>query len=149
MGKDTAKQVTIDVEAWKRNLRDAPPVDDAACTRWFNNYFAFWLVCQTKACKRTKRCAGNADACRDRWMPHVPERIKFEFRATLTAVNDGLPLEAVVRKVKEELARFDEITRVLGGGSAATSSSALPLAGAGENSGTLRFSRPSGYQAGT
>ena len=47
----------IDVEIWKRNLRGAPLDDDNAYTRWFNNYFAFWLVCQTRACKRGKRCA--------------------------------------------------------------------------------------------
>ena len=103
------KDVTIDRETWKRNLRrvgDAP-MDDDACTRWLNNYFAFWAICETKACKRTKRCAGDAARCRDRFMPILPERIKFEFRETLNAVNDGLSAQEVTRKVKEELARFD------------------------------------------
>ena len=117
----------IDVEIWKRNLRGAPLDDDNAYTRWFNNYFAFWLVCQTRACKRGKRCAGDPDACRDRFMPLVPERMKFELRATLNAINDKLPLEAVVRKVGEEMARFDETTRTLERlGYAASSSSPLP-----------------------
>ena len=103
----------IDVESWKRNLRDVDPTDDEACTRWFNNYFAFWFVCETKACKRTKRCAGDADACRDRMMPLVPQRMKFELQATLRAMNDKLPREGVMQRVKEEMARFDETTRVL------------------------------------
>jgi hypothetical protein len=89
-----------------------------------NNYFAVWAICQTKACTRTKRCSGDAKACHDRFWPHVPERIKFEFHATLKAAADGLSLEQVQRKVQEELARFDEIARQLGRGSAAERSSA-------------------------
>ena len=118
---------TKEIEIWKRNLRECAPVDDAACTRWFNNYFAFWLVCETKARKRTTRCAGDAAACRDRFMPLVPERMKFELRATLKAINDKLPLEAVTRRVEEEMARFDETARTLERlGYAASSSSPLP-----------------------
>src|SRR5262245_7369278 len=63
------KQLTIDPEIWKRNLRNAPLTDDDACTRWFNNYFAFWVICETKACQRAKRCAGDANVCCDRMMP--------------------------------------------------------------------------------
>ena len=103
----------IDVEAWKRNLRAAPLDDDDACTRWFNNYFAFWHVCETGACRRNKRCAGDPKACSDRFMPLVPQRMKFELQATLKAINDKLPLDSVRRKAKEEMARFDETTRVL------------------------------------
>ena len=107
------KEVTIDPDIWKRNLRDADLTDDDACTRWFNNYFAFWVICETKACKRTKRCAGDPKACAGRCMPMVPYRMKFEFHATLKAINDRLPLEGVMRRVKEEMARFDETARVL------------------------------------
>jgi hypothetical protein len=107
------KEVEIDVEAWKRNLRAAPLDDDDACTRWFNNYFAFWHVCETGACKRGKRCAGDADACRDRFMPLVPQRMKVELQAALKARSDRLSPDAAMRKVREELARFDEITRRL------------------------------------
>jgi len=124
----------IDVEAWKRNLRDADVNDDNACTRWFNNYFAFWHVCETKACKRTKRCAGDADACRDRCMPLVPQRMRFELQATLKAIDDKLPLEGVVQRVKEDMARFDETARTLERLGYANSSSPLPLAGEGKAS---------------
>lgn len=116
MRRPMPKQVTIDPEAWARNLRVAPDAtpDDDAGTRWLNNYFAVWVICETAACKRAKRCADDAAACRDRFWPHVPERMKFEFRAMLKAIDEGLSLDGVMRKVKEELARFDEITRVLG-----------------------------------
>jgi len=116
------KGITIDKKAWARNLRVAPDAtpDDDALKRWLNNYFAFWVICPTRACKRTKRCAGDPRSCHDRIWPHMPERIKFQFHATLTAVNDGLSAQEVTRKVKEELARFDETTRVLGQSSGGT-----------------------------
>jgi len=88
-----------------------------------------WLACETKACQRAKRCAGDAAACRDRFMPLVPQRMKFELQATLKAINGKLPLEGVVQRVKEEMARFDETTRVLERlGYTAKSSSSLPQA---------------------
>ena len=62
---------------------------------------------------RRKRCAGDAAACRDRFMPLVPQRMKFELRVTLKAINDKLPLEAGTRKVAEEMARFDATARTL------------------------------------
>lgn len=123
----------FDVEIWKRNLRappGAPRPDDDACTRWFNNFFVFWLVCETKTCKRTSRCTGDAAACRDRFMPLVPQRMKFELQVTLKAINDRLPLEAVKQRVDEELARFDETTRTLERlGYATSASSPLPAKG--------------------
>ena len=138
----------IDVEAWKRNLRVAAdaPVDDDACTRWFNNYFAFWHVCETGACKRGKRCAGDADACRDRFMPLVPQRMKFEVQATLKARTEGLSPDAVMRKVREELARFDETTRRLEalGMSGARAVYSPPLGGVGFGVGVPKSSPPVG-----
>jgi len=146
MGKLVTKQVTIDPEAWARNLRVAPdaPPDDDALKRWLNNYFAFWVICPAKACTRTKRCAGDPKACHDRFMPLVPERIKFEFRATLKAIDEGLSLEGVMRKVKEEMARFDEITRGLESIGAhppqerSRGRASLPQAGEGKASGGPR-----------
>jgi len=104
-----AKHVTIDPEAWARNLRVArdAPLEKDADTRWLNNYFAFWVICQSRACERAKRCAGDAQACFDRMWPHVPERMKVAFRVTLKAVDAGGSLEEVKRKIREKLARFD------------------------------------------
>jgi len=110
MSKKLKTEVTLDPEDWARNLRRADPdapMDEDTFKRWRNNFFAFWAVCTAPACKRTKRCAGDPTACHDRLWPHVPERMKFEFHTTLKAINDGLPLEAVMQKVEEELARFD------------------------------------------
>src|SRR3954447_13507928 len=110
MTKPMKTEVTINKEAWARNLRrvdrDAP-MDEDAFRRWRNNYFAFWVVCDTRACRRAKRCAGDPKSCHDRIWPHMPERMKFEFRVTLKAITEGLSLDEVRRKVKEELARFD------------------------------------------
>jgi hypothetical protein len=109
MTRRAAKEVTIDPEAWARNLR-APP--DAAPgrradMRRLNNYLAFWVICPSPACRRTKRCAGDAQACFDRMWPQVPERMKVEFRVSLKAVHADGSLEEVKRKIREELARFD------------------------------------------
>src|SRR3954452_20437735 len=82
-------------------------MDEDAFRRWRNNYFAFWAVCETRACRRAKRCAGDPKSCHDRIWPQMPERMKFDFRVTLKAINEGLSLDEVRRKVKEELARFD------------------------------------------
>jgi hypothetical protein len=104
MPKQMTRQVTIDLEAWRRNLRAAPdPTQDKdADTRWLNNYFAFWAVCEAGACKRGKRCAGKPKACFERFWPAVPERMKFEFRGYLKAFSDGLSLEQARRKVKAD-----------------------------------------------
>ena len=121
MRKHIAKQVTIDPEAWARNLRiaaDAPPDDDAP-QRCINNYFAFWAICPTGVCKRNKRCAGDSQACHDRIWPHVPERMKFEFRGYIKAADDGLSGEEAVRKVKADWERMEALARELGKGPAA------------------------------
>ena len=115
MSKPTKTEVTLDPEDWAGNLRGVTPdtpMDEDTGWRWHNNFFAVWAVCERNACRRAKRCAGDPKPCHDRFWPHVPERMKFEFRATLKAINDGLPLEAVTRRVEEEMARFDETQRV-------------------------------------
>jgi hypothetical protein len=110
MTRRATKEVTIDPEAWARNLRAPRDARDKdATTRRMNNYLAFWAICPSRACGRAKRCAGDAHACFDRMWPHVPERMKVEFRVTLKAVNAGGSLEEVKRKIREELARFDEM----------------------------------------
>jgi|SRR5690242_15445526 hypothetical protein len=107
------KRAVIDVEIWRRNLRETAVDDDESCMRWFNNYFAFWVVCETKACKRANRCAGDPKSCHARIWPHVPQRMKFELQVMLKAIHERLPLAGVMQRVKQEMARFDETTRVL------------------------------------
>jgi len=128
MSKHIAKQVTIDPEAWARNLRIAAdaPMDDDALERWLNNYFAFWAICPTGVCKRNKRCAGDATACHDRFWPHVPERMKFEFRGYMKAANEGLSAEEAMRKVRADWERMEALARELGQGPAAKPANARP-----------------------
>ena len=73
------------------------------------NLFGFWRACPGKVCGRNTSCSGDARACFDRFWPLVPERVKVEFRVTLKAAHAGGSPEEVKRKIREELARFDEI----------------------------------------
>lgn len=121
MSKRMAKKVTIDPEAWARNLRvdSSTPPDDETLARWLNNYFAFWAICATGVCKRNKRCAGDPKACHDRFWPHVPERMKFEFRGYIKAADDGLSVEEATRKVQADWERMEALAREMGQGPAA------------------------------
>ena len=111
MTRRAAKEVTIDPEAWARNLRAQPDARDKdATTRRMNNYLAFWAICEQGACKRAKRCAGDAQACFDFIFPQLPERMKAQFRAELKAAHAGGTPEEVKRRIREELARFDAMT---------------------------------------
>ncbi|MGB9366237.1 MAG: hypothetical protein WCE79_09520, partial [Xanthobacteraceae bacterium] len=90
-------------------------------TRITCNYFRFWLVCADKACFRNKSCSGDAMACHDRFWPLVPEKLKFEFRGLIVALNDGLSAEDAVRKVKADWERMEALVRETGQGPAAES----------------------------
>ena len=105
--------VTFDPEDWARNLYVAPdaPMDEDAFQRWRNNFFAVWAVCPTGACRRNKRCSGDAKACHDRFWPHVPEKMKFEFYGYIKAANAGLSLEEAMRKVKADWERREALAR--------------------------------------
>jgi hypothetical protein len=111
MTRRATKEVTIDPEAWARNLRAPPDAthDGRADMRRINNYLAFWAICPQGACRRAKRCAGDAQACFDFIFPQLPERMKAQFRAELKAAHAGGTPEEVKRKIREELARFDEM----------------------------------------
>jgi hypothetical protein len=78
------------------------------------NLFRFWLVCPNKICRRNKSCRGSdVHACFDRFWPHVPERLKFEFRGMIVAMSDGLSYEEAVRKVRADAeSHADDIARI-------------------------------------
>jgi hypothetical protein len=88
------------------------------------NHFHFWLACPDKACQRNKSCSGDAKACHERFWPLVPERLKFEFRGMLLALNNGLSLKEAGRNVKADWARMEALARKLGQGPAAGASHA-------------------------
>jgi len=102
------------------------------------NYFRFWLACTGRACFRNKSCSGDAHACHDRFWPLVPERLKFEFRGLLQALNDGLSAEEATRKVQADWERMEALARELGQGPAAGS-----LAPAAEQGGNSAAAPPS------
>ena len=66
--------------------------------RCLNSRFMFWSVCPEKACKRTSRCMGEPDACFERWWPAIPEGVKVQFRAFITASAKGLSNEEAARE---------------------------------------------------
>jgi hypothetical protein len=110
MTRRATKEVTIDREAWARNLRAPRDARDKGATmRRLNNYLAFRAICPSRACGRAKRCAGDAQACFDYIFPQLPERMKVQFRVTLKAAHAGGSPEDVKRKIREELARFDAL----------------------------------------
>ena len=93
-------------------------------TRIICNYFRFWLACTEKICFRNKSCSGDARVCHDRFWPLVPERLKFEFRGLILALNEGLSGEDAARKVQADWERMEALARELGQGPAAEPASA-------------------------
>jgi hypothetical protein len=85
------------------------------------NHFRFWLACPNKVCARNESCSGDdALACFDRFWPLVPERLKFEFRGLILALNDGLTADEAMRKVKADWERMEGLARELAQGTAAS-----------------------------
>ena len=75
-------------------------------------FLKFWMVCADRRCTRARKCAGNVEACFDRFWPHVPEYNKNKIRHAIVFMNDGMaPREAAVaaiayvdqrKRIKEE-----------------------------------------------
>jgi hypothetical protein len=77
------------------------------------NGLRFWLFCPHKSCRRNESCSGDANACNDRFWPHVPERHKFFYRGMIVAMSGGLSYEEAVRKVRADAERnADKIARI-------------------------------------
>jgi len=96
---------------------EAPP-DDATMKRVLNNYVGYWIVCGAGACKRQRGCAGDAEACFERFWRWTPESIKIRFRASIKALNEGVTsaderarvVKAEVERAAEHIARVDAET---------------------------------------
>jgi hypothetical protein len=70
----------------------------------------FWKFCGHKQCRRRCACAGDVGKCFHRLWPLVPEEVKVEFRALVTAMaKDKLPQHEAVRHAKAERARYLEM----------------------------------------
>jgi glycosidase len=59
--------------------------------RWLCTFLRFWRVCADRRCMRARQCAGDVEACFNRFWPHVPEDIKNQIRQTIKFMNDGMP----------------------------------------------------------
>jgi len=103
----------------KREREPAPaPPSDADLKRVTNNYVGYWTVCGASACKRQRGCAGDAEACFERFWRWTPESIKIRFRASIKALNEGVTsvaeltriTDAEVERAAEHIARVDAET---------------------------------------
>ncbi|MEW6449542.1 MAG: hypothetical protein AB1490_02735 [Pseudomonadota bacterium] len=98
----------------KRQSTKLQKTDDAAAAklayrRKMNTGFLFWTVCSEGPCRRAKRCAGDGEACFQRWWPHVPEEFKQSIRAAIDGLRRGLSPEEAVNQVESKLAEWNEI----------------------------------------
>jgi hypothetical protein len=70
----------------------------------------FWKVCRHKQCNRQRACAGDVDRCFNRFWPLVPEEVKVEIRAMITArAEHKLPPHEAIRYARAERARYLEM----------------------------------------
>ena len=82
-------------------------------TRWRNDLFGYWQICDARVCKRRRGCAGDAQACFSRYWWLTPEALKVEYRALVRAVSNGLSGQDALRAAKAEVDRSAEhIARV-------------------------------------
>jgi hypothetical protein len=83
-----------------------------AYRRKINTIFLFWTVCPEGPCKRAKRCAGDGEACFQRWWPHVPEECKIELRAFIDGLRRGLTTAEAADAIEAKVAEWQAISAV-------------------------------------
>jgi hypothetical protein len=88
-----------------------------ACWRWVNNFMGYWRVCDAQPCRRKHGCAGNGEACFNRFWRLTPEAPKVYLRTVLRARDAGRSIpesiqdaEAEVVRAAEHIARADAAT---------------------------------------
>jgi hypothetical protein len=67
--------------------------------------FALWLTCARKACRRHRRCAGDAHACLQRALDRVPREAQAQARAAIlkaTPENIGAPEREARQRLPRE-----------------------------------------------
>ena len=99
-----------------KQLQKQTPENEAAeqegYRRRMNTRFLFWTVCAEGRCKRAKRCAGDGEACFQRWWPHVPEEFKQEVRAFIDGLRRGLTIEEAARGIAAKVAEWKALDEV-------------------------------------
>ena len=104
--KSPVKQPTAKAFLKRRSFDEGKKLaDDAHAATWrlYCEVFAFWRKCESKPCRRHRRCCGEAAACLMRGLPTVPAA---EREAAEKAVRAGGPrrippathMEYVVRR---------------------------------------------------
>jgi hypothetical protein len=80
----------------RRNPDERNPEDiESSVLRKTANLFGVYRVCGNAHCLRARDCRGDANACFDRFWPHVPEDDKIWLRVAVTAASNGSsPAEA-------------------------------------------------------
>jgi hypothetical protein len=72
-------------------------------------HLRFWHLCADRRCGRARQCAGNAEACFNRFWPHVPEDLKNEIRQTIRLANEAMPPRAAAAAASGYAARRKRI----------------------------------------
>ena len=91
---------------WQAQAEAGKRVLDQAKRKLYTTWF-FWKFCPHKQCRRQRGCAGDLPRCHKRFWHAVPEDIKVQFRAYVTAsARDKLPRHEALRHAREERARY-------------------------------------------
>jgi hypothetical protein len=88
-------------------------------TRWKCTWLKFWQTCRNKACRRHKRCSGDARACWQEQWPSFPPILKEQLKLAIKFMNEGLPqAEAfstakttLLRELEEQIAQAEQEAR--------------------------------------
>jgi hypothetical protein len=78
----------------------------AAIDRWFSNAYAFWRLCERRACRRAQCCKGDPSHCVETFGPLLPDDVHDGAIAVFEGKTEGLSFEAVVQRYPEQLAAW-------------------------------------------
>lgn len=73
----------------------------------------FPQFCDDARCKRARRCAGDVEACFNRFWPHVPEDVKNEIRHAIKLAAAGASPAEAAREAQAYVAQRRRIDRQL------------------------------------
>jgi hypothetical protein len=76
--------------------------EKAALRRHYCNVFKFWRRCPLRACRKVRRCGGDAQLCLKRRVPEIPRDLQWEVRRQILAVTSA-DAGAAVRTAREFL----------------------------------------------
>ena len=100
----------------KRKRQGTKPANDPAehhnrlteVRRHMASHFKIWQVCSNNACRRARRCSGDADACWRRWWQNAPEETRIILREGIRAQAEGATRIESIRIARQKLAEWRE-----------------------------------------